>query len=99
MAALGHVVPQFHHLVAGSTPFLQILTMAAATWQLVNESDGAWLHSFLEGGSLLRQQVVLDWVLEDNQQPIVHGPWLDTTADASYWASEYPQLVSIFQCF
>ena len=75
MVALGHVVPQFHHLVAGSTPFLQILTMAAATWQLVNESDGAWLHSFPEGAlfSVCNWCLIGFWKTINSQLSMAHG--------------------------
>ena len=38
---LCHLVSERHSYVACATPFLHILNMAAAVWQLVNENDGA----------------------------------------------------------
>ena len=38
---LCHLICERHSFVACATPFLHILNMAAAVWQLVNENDGA----------------------------------------------------------
>ena len=38
---LCHLICERHSFVARATPFLHILSMAAAVWQLVNENDGA----------------------------------------------------------
>ena len=38
---LCHLICERHRFVACATPFLHILNMAAAVWQLINENDGA----------------------------------------------------------
>ena len=54
---LCNLISERHNFVACATPFLQILFMAAAIWQLINENDGACVIAFLN--AVLHCQAIL----------------------------------------
>ena len=81
---LCHLICERHSFVACATPFLHILNMAAAVWQLVNENDGACVIAVFN--AVLHCHAIL--LLLFHELVVVTSLAITVVLQLMYWAQQ-----------
>ena len=81
---LCHLISERHSFAACATPFLHILIMAAAVWQLINENDGACVIAVLN--AVLHCHATL--LLLFHELVVVTSLAITVVLQLMYWAQQ-----------